>query len=77
MGEKILPKMFFLSFLTYLFIWLGWVLVAARGVFVLSCKIFCCGARTLAAASGHRSVQAQWLQVHELSYSVACGILAP
>ena len=29
------------SFLKYLFIWLPWVLVAACGVFVVSCSIFC------------------------------------
>ena len=29
------------SFLKYLFIWLPWVLVAACGVFVVSCSILC------------------------------------
>ena len=43
MGNKILPKISFLSFLTYAFIWLGWVLAAARGVSVSPSEVFRCG----------------------------------
>ena len=32
-------------FLKYLFIWLGWVLVVAREIFLALCGIFPCGAR--------------------------------
>ena len=31
----------------YLFIWLGWVLAAAHGIFVAACWVFSCGMRTL------------------------------
>ena len=42
-------------------IWLHWVLVVARGIFMESCKIFCCGARTLVVAHGFQSTWAQQL----------------
>ena len=42
-------------------IWLHWVLVVACGIFMESCKIFCCGARTLVVAHGFQSTWAQQL----------------
>ena len=40
--------MYFILKNIYLFIWLGWVLVVARGIFVVACGIFCsCGMRDL------------------------------
>lgn len=35
-----------------IFIWLKWVLVVAHGIFIVQCRIFHCGADSLAVAHG-------------------------
>ena len=66
----------------YLFIWLCWVLVAARGIFVAACGIFRCGTRTLRCSTWALSGFGAWAL--ELAGSVvvalrlsSCGAQAP
>ena len=62
----------FFFFNIYVFIWLRWVLVVARGIFIAACGIFHCSVRDLSLQRVGSVVAALGL-----SCPVACGILVP
>ena len=68
MGWLVKIYSFFLMYL-FLFIWLHWVLVAARRIFIALFRIFHCGTWSLVAARGSAVAV-----MHRLSCSMACGI---